>query len=146
LWGDFLYLQKRPLMAWLARICEAGGEMQRRCEGASVREEKETTAARRRIKRRELTRIVGGGRDRQPRWLEIPRKRWSWGRVVETGVGEEPESSRRSMGCRRAASPVAVWPASGCRTREGATREETRLERRRRRWRRAAGWGAMVWR
>jgi hypothetical protein len=53
-------------MAWLARICEAGGEMQRRCEGASA------TARRRRKRRRELTRIVVGTRDRQTRWLEIP--------------------------------------------------------------------------
>jgi hypothetical protein len=59
-------------MAWLARICEAGGEMQRRCEGASAREEKETATVRRRKRRRELTRIVAGTRDRQTRWLEIP--------------------------------------------------------------------------
>jgi hypothetical protein len=80
--------------------------MQRRCEGASAREEKETATTRRRRKRRrrELTKIVGGGRS-----MGCLRAASPVGR--RAGAGRE-RAAREETGKEEAAVEACGWVRS----------------------------------
>jgi hypothetical protein len=63
-----------------------------------VREEKETASTGRKRRRRELTNIIGGGRDRWPRRQAIRRKRCGVGKKVKEEVGEEAAAEAMLLG------------------------------------------------